>query len=64
MIIKIYDASGGLVKEAKEVNKKPGSYSYIWDGKDSQGKELSNGSYFYTVEANNQILVNKATSVK
>jgi hypothetical protein len=40
------------VDESKEA----GSYTVIWDGKDSQGKEVASGIYFFRLKAGEFIL--------
>lgn len=55
----IFDVLG---REIKTLNKKylsPGKHSYVWDGKNSLGKEVSSGIYFYQVKTNSYIKTNK-----
>ncbi|MCD6101648.1 MAG: T9SS type A sorting domain-containing protein, partial [Candidatus Cloacimonetes bacterium] len=48
--ISIYNLKGQLVKQFSIVNSQ---LSIEWDGKDFSGKSVSNGVYFYQLEANN-----------
>ena len=51
--IKIFDVSGRLTKEYNRKTSSPGVYSWIWDGRDNQGKKVSTGTYFVKFEAGN-----------
>jgi outer membrane protein assembly factor BamB len=58
--IKIYNLLGQLVREISLKNKKAGFYrgrekAIYWDGRDSQGKELASGVYFYQYEVNGEM---------
>lgn len=64
VVIKIFDKTGRLVKKAAQGNKSSGHHSFVWDGKDNKGKDLPSGNYFYTVETDKEVLVNKASLVK
>jgi len=45
--LEIYDATGRIVKSLiKSQNLKPGTYTLVWDGKDSKGSDLPSGIYF------------------
>lgn len=44
--IDIYDITGRLVRTLISEPKAVGVYSIVWDGRDSQGKTLSDGVYF------------------
>ena len=47
----VYDIRGRLVRTLVEGNKTPGSYSVDWDGRDSQGRSVASGIYFYRIKA-------------
>jgi flagellar basal-body rod modification protein FlgD len=49
--ISILDSSGKLVREVETTTQASGSRTYIWDGKDSNGKVLPDGTYKFKVEA-------------
>jgi len=48
--LKIYNINGRLVRTLVDEGQAPGHYSYVWDGKDSLGKEVSTGVYFYQLK--------------
>ncbi|MDP8315139.1 MAG: FlgD immunoglobulin-like domain containing protein, partial [Candidatus Celaenobacter antarcticus] len=54
--IKIFNIKGQLVREFKIANYESGMNEIIWNGKDSSGKKLGNGIYFYTVSSGNRVL--------
>ena len=45
--LKVYNVLGELVRTLVNEEQGPGWYRVIWDGKDSLGKEVSSGVYFY-----------------
>lgn len=49
--LNIFNSSGQTVRTLLNGDIKRGSYSIIWDGKDSNGTGLSSGVYFYTLES-------------
>jgi len=49
--LSVYDIRGRLVRTLVEGNKTPGSYSLDWDGRDSQGRSVASGIYFYRIKA-------------
>jgi flagellar basal-body rod modification protein FlgD len=49
--ISILDSSGKLVREVETAGQATGSRTYSWDGKDSNGKVLPDGTYKFKVEA-------------
>jgi len=49
--ISILDSSGKLVREVETASQATGRRTYIWDGKDSNGKVLPDGTYKFKVEA-------------
>gem|GEM_PF-2082923 len=56
--IKIYDATGRLVKLCNQQTTKPCN-QVIWDGKDDKGKPLSDGVYFLYIKENDFYAVEK-----
>jgi ligand-binding sensor domain-containing protein len=42
----IYNLRGQLVRELCSSNLKDGEHSYVWDGRDSRGNDVSSGVYF------------------
>jgi hypothetical protein len=55
--LKIFDASGKLVRNLVDKQMPPGRQSVVWDGKNDRGQRVSAGVYFYSIEAGQ----NKAT---
>jgi len=49
--IKIYDASGRLVRTLVWGTEEAGEYTISWDGSDDRGRALSSGVYFARLEA-------------
>ncbi len=49
--ISLMDATGKVVWSQDVGQKGSGSQNYVWDGKDSQGNQLSDGIYTFDVEA-------------
>lgn len=47
--LRIYSVTGQLVRMIKET-KSSGDFSFIWDGRDEQGKTVPSGIYFVRVE--------------
>lgn len=58
--LKIYNIKGQLVRDFPIVTSSPSrSVSVTWDGKDSFGKKLGNGIYFYTIFSGDRVLAIK-----
>ncbi|MFQ6093554.1 MAG: FlgD immunoglobulin-like domain containing protein [bacterium] len=45
--LKIYNILGQMVVTLVDEPKVPGYHSATWDGKDSNGKDVASGIYFY-----------------
>ncbi|MFO7912552.1 MAG: FlgD immunoglobulin-like domain containing protein, partial [Desulfotignum sp.] len=52
VIITITNDQGKTVKTIVQGQQEAGTHSISWDGKDSQGKQVADGSYTYSVSAN------------
>jgi len=50
--LRIYDASGRVVKTLVDKPQGPGYYRVEWDGRDENGRILPSGTYFYRLECN------------
>jgi FlgD Ig-like domain len=50
--LRIYDVSGALVRTLVDRSHNPGEYDAHWDGRNSAGKSVSSGVYFYRLETN------------
>jgi flagellar hook assembly protein FlgD len=57
--LNIYDLSGSLVSTVVNEEKPAGEYSIGWDGEDKDGKTLSSGIYFYTLQAGENTLISR-----
>jgi len=49
--IKIFNANGQEIRTLVDEEKRPGSYTVRWDGRNSFGKPTGSGLYFYTLRA-------------
>ena len=54
--VKIFNIKGQIVRKLKITNYELGMNEVIWDGKDTFGKKLGNGIYFYTISSGNRVL--------
>ncbi len=52
VIITITNSQGKTIKTIVQGQQEAGTHSISWDGKDSQGKQVADGSYTYSVAAN------------
>ena len=52
--IDVFNLLGQKVATLVEARQAPGSYRTVWDGKDSNGRTVSSGIYFYTIAADNR----------
>jgi hypothetical protein len=48
--LKVFDATGRLVRTLVDEVRGPNRYVEQWDGRDGSGRSLSSGTYFYTLE--------------
>jgi len=63
--LKIYDASGRLVKSFKpESSIQNQESSVVWDGRDDQNRKLGSGVYFITLQNSDSKIVEKAILLK
>ena len=49
--LRIYDAAGRLVRVLAEGARPAGNYTELWDGRDSGGRAVASGIYFYRLTA-------------
>ncbi len=56
--LKIYNIKGQLVRKL-DMDTKSGIGSISWDGRDSNGKKVGSGIYFYKLTADNKEIVKK-----
>ena len=62
--LKIYDQLGREIITLFNGTLGPGAYSYIWDGKDRNGKSVSSGIYFSQLQTGDRHMVQKVTLLK
>lgn len=62
--INIYNEIGQLVRRLVDDFREVGVHSVLWDGKDSQGRVVSSGTYFYQVRAGNFVDAKKMLLLK
>ncbi len=62
--LNIYDVSGRLVKTLVNTELNPGSHKYVWDGKDNNDGEVSNGNYFYRLTVKGKTVNGKLTHIE
>lgn len=48
--VRIFDFGMNLVREIENESFSPGTYETMWDGLDSSGRQVANGTYIYTIE--------------
>ncbi|MFH1449585.1 MAG: FlgD immunoglobulin-like domain containing protein [bacterium] len=62
--IKIYDLTGGLIRELIDENYAPGTYQVRWDGKNDHGDKVASGVYLYLIKAGSKVKVKKIAVIK
>ena len=62
--VRIYDASGRLVRTLVDGTFEAGSHEVPWDGKDDRGTDVASGVYFYRMEAGGRALGGKMALMK
>jgi len=62
--IEIIDITGRLIKVLVDEKKKPGFYSVTWQGKDTQGRNVPPGIYFYLIKAGKNRAIKKMIKLK
>jgi hypothetical protein len=60
----VYDISGRVVRVLVDRNMHAGVYTETWDGRDTRGREVASGVYFYRLRAGTITLSRKATLLK
>jgi hypothetical protein len=48
--LRVYDVTGRTVRTLQDGFQKPGAYSVNWDSKDSRGRQVPHGVYFYRLD--------------
>ena len=62
--IEIIDITGRSIKVLVDEKKKPGFYSVTWHGKDTKGRNVPPGIYFYLVKAGRNKVVKKIIKLR
>lgn len=64
--ITVYNIRGQVITTLVDKDKRPGSYSVRWNGKDANGVEVGSGVYFYTMTTTSgrEVLTRKMILVK
>jgi hypothetical protein len=62
--VKIYNILGQEICEPYNRYTEAGETSVIWDGRDNSGSAVASGIYFYTVQADDEVEVNKMLLLK
>ena len=57
--IRIYDATGQLVKTLINAQKEAGIHNVIWDGLDENNRPVANGVYFYRLQGKTDDITRK-----
>jgi len=62
--LRVFDASGRMVRCLASGYQKPGKYTSAWDGNDTRGRRVANGIYFYRLDAPDYSNVKKAVLMR
>lgn len=60
----IYNLKGQEIKTLVNKELNIGQHSFIWNGKDSQGKPVASGIYFYRINTEKRTIINKMILLK
>jgi hypothetical protein len=60
----VYDVEGRLLRVLVDGRRAAGAHSEIWDGRDEQGRPLSSGLYFYSLQGEGRDLTRKMMLIK
>lgn len=55
LVIKVYNTAGQLVSNLFDAELTRGTHSVVWDGKDYNGRKVSNGTYMLRIELDDQV---------
>jgi len=48
--LRIYDSAGRLVSQLADQQFDPGRHARLWNGRDTSGRRVPSGMYFYELE--------------
>lgn len=60
----VYNVKGQLIKSFAANHAKAGHFRFVWDGKDTNGREVSSGVYFYRMTSGNYTASKKMIMMK
>jgi len=60
----VYDVSGRQIRVLTEAVMGPGTYSFVWDGRDGSFAPVSSGVYFFRIDADKYHATQKMTLLK
>ena len=62
--VEIFNMLGQQVHTLVQGNLQPGYYSMVWDGRNSAGRAVATGIYFYKLQVGGKVQVRRMTLVK
>ena len=62
--LEVFDAAGRRVKILADRTRSSGDYSVNWDGRDSQGRQVASGHYFYRMRTERGALTRRLIVIK
>jgi len=62
--LEVYDMTGQKVRTLVDFTQGPGVYEIMWNGRDTDGRELATGMYLYRLQAGAEVLREKMTLLK
>jgi len=62
--IRIFDLNGREVYSGNRFSRNPGRYSFVWNGRNNEGRILQSGVYFLMLQRDNERKVQKITLLK
>ncbi len=60
----VYNQMGQIVRTLVDGHRSAGSYSIVWDGRDSNGESLASGIYLYRIEADGFVQTRKMSLMR
>ena len=64
MVLKIFNILGEEVKTLVDAAQAAGIKTFVWEGKDKLGKDVSSGAYIYQMQAGGFTEVKKLTLLR
>lgn len=62
--LEIFDLTGSHIRTLVEAEKEVGNYRAEWNGKDSRGREVPSGLYFYKLSSSGKTMIKKMILLK